>query len=197
MLTGTEEICPGWTYSPLRSFAVGEAVVSLGLRVDLGILGLAEVEPRRDELLHVSVRFMEDFRLLILTGEVCVASVPLLYRHLADIALELGDDLVVDLSPVTFIDASGLSFLIAAHKQLISSGARLIVYSPSRQVRFLLDLTRLASYLMIVPDGSDQTEVPCERPDASERDQCVDWAKVTEPRLSESGYLAPIEDDKV
>jgi anti-sigma B factor antagonist len=123
--------------------------------VDLGMLELVETERWRPALLHVSVHWVEDFTLLILTGEVCLATVPLLYRHVADIAPEARNGLVVDLGLVTFLDASGLSFLIATHKQLTSTGTQLIVSAPSRQVRRLFDLTGLTSYLMIVPAGSE------------------------------------------
>jgi anti-sigma B factor antagonist len=119
---------------------------------DQGIVGLVETEPWRVDLLHVSVHSVEDFTLFILTGGVCRASVPFLYSHLADIESEARGSLVVDLGLVTFLDTSGLSFLIAAHKQLQALRAQLIVFSPSHRVRRLFDLTRLASYLTIVPD---------------------------------------------
>ena len=81
-----------------------------------------------------------------------VGLLPILYSHLADIESEARGSLVVDLGLVTFLDTSGLSFLIAAHKQLQALRAQLIVFSPSHRVRRLFDLTRLASYLTIVPD---------------------------------------------
>ena len=118
---------------------------------DQGIVGLVETEPWRVDLLHVSVHSVEDFTFSS-SREKYAGLLPILYSHLADIESEARGSLVVDLGLVTFLDTSGLSFLIAAHKQLQALRAQLIVFSPSHRVRRLFDLTRLASYLTIVPD---------------------------------------------
>jgi anti-anti-sigma factor len=134
--------------------------------VELSDAGSADARSLRYDLLRISVHSMKDCTILILDGEVCLASVPLLYGHLADIASELRHSLILDLGLVTLLDARGLSFLVAAHQQLITSGAQLIVFAPSRLVRHVFELTRLATYLMIVPDGLEGAHV-AERTTAS------------------------------
>jgi anti-anti-sigma factor len=128
------------------------SVDSGAVNVEQDIVTLEETASWRGEPLHVSVHAMEDFTLVILTGEVCRASVPILYRHFADITSDVRKAVVVDLGLATFLDTHGLSFLIAAHKHLALHGSQLILFSPSLQVRRMFRLTGLESYFAVVPD---------------------------------------------
>jgi anti-sigma B factor antagonist len=85
-------------------------------------------------------------------GEVDLATVPLLHVCLSELGSELDDGLVVDLSGVTFLDSTGLAFLLAADKQIRGEGRSFAVYAPPPQVRRLFDISGLTSVLNIVPE---------------------------------------------
>jgi anti-anti-sigma factor len=126
---------------------------ALGVEQDLW--GLAQTDSLASDLLHVAITRGESVPTMVLAGEVDMSSVPILYEQLEEIAADVRRDLVVDLGLVTFLDATGLSFLVTAHQQLESRGDRLVVFAPTPQVRRLFDLTALSSYLVIMPEGQD------------------------------------------
>lgn len=122
--------------------------------VDQDRLGLAQTGfPKRPQL-KISVGWRENSALMVLAGEVDVSTAPLLTAHLEEIAPLVRTDLILDFDRVTFLDVSGLSFLVKAHKQLASQDARLVVFAPTRQIRRLFELTSLVSYLVISPEPS-------------------------------------------
>lgn len=85
----------------------------------------------RDGIASVTVR---------LAGEIDFGSVEAASRALAE--LEQGTRrLVLDLSRVTFCDAAGVRFLLAARRRAGKAGAELTVLHPQRSVRRALDLT--------------------------------------------------------
>lgn len=56
-------------------------------------------------------------------------------------------NVVLDLSQVSFIDCQGLNALLRAHRLAGSVGGRLSLRSPSRSVRFLLEVSGCAAVL--------------------------------------------------
>ena len=86
------------------------------------------------------------------TGEVDVATSALLADAIAR-AMELEAreriDLVIDLSDMRFIDASGMSVLVKAAQQARARGGTLVLRSPNRTVRRLLDVLRLDAELAV------------------------------------------------
>jgi anti-sigma B factor antagonist len=50
---------------------------------------------------------------------------------------------VIDLSEVDFLDSSGLSVLVTALKSARSAGGDIALRSPQREIRTLLEITRL------------------------------------------------------
>jgi anti-sigma B factor antagonist len=107
----------------------------------------------KSNLLRVSVNWASTVATMTLAGEVDMSSVHLLTDPLKE-ALEKGEmsGLVIDLGLVTFLDSSGLSFLITAHKQLASRGGRLEIVGATPQVQRLFDITGLRSILTISPE---------------------------------------------
>ena len=85
-------------------------------------------------------------------GELDVATSGLLAAAVAR-AMEAGNagraDLVVDLAHVRFIDASGVNVLIRATSRARSAGGTLVLRSPSRTVRRILDVLRLREVLTV------------------------------------------------
>ena len=64
---------------------------------------------------------------VVVTGEIDMATAPMLERELAS-AIAAGDGAVVlDLLDVTFFDSSGLRVAVVAHRELGEQGRRLAV----------------------------------------------------------------------
>ena len=51
--------------------------------------------------------------------------------------------MIIDLTRVRFIDSSGLSVLVTAHKAVASANGEVVLLGPTPEVRSLLELTRL------------------------------------------------------
>jgi anti-anti-sigma factor len=85
-------------------------------------------------------------------GEVDIATSALLAAAIARaMAMEPGGpvDLAIDLAHVRFIDASGIRVLLNATNQARARGGTLVLRSPSRAVRRLLDVLRLDGVLAV------------------------------------------------
>ncbi|MDP9181443.1 MAG: anti-sigma factor antagonist [Actinomycetota bacterium] len=88
---------------------------------------------------------------VIPVGEVDLATVPA-FRALVDEALSVGTGTVtVNLAGVGFMDARGLSVLVAAARELRGSGRQLVIRGPSPQIRRLFEITDLTEYLGVEP----------------------------------------------
>jgi len=84
---------------------------------------------------------------VVLDGEIDIATSPAIRRFLLA-AISGGDvHLAVDMSSVTFIDASGIGVLVAAANRARQAGGGLSLLAPSRQVRRLLDVLHLDAIL--------------------------------------------------
>ena len=90
--------------------------------------------------------------MIVVAGEIDMATAPLLERELAE-AIEAGDGaLVLDLCDVTFFDSSGLRVAIIAHRDLTEQGRRLaVVCSPGGHVRRTFGLAGVADLLDLHP----------------------------------------------
>ena len=65
-------------------------------------------------------------------------------------------EVVLDLSRVVFVDASGIRFLLSAQRRARAADRRLIVRRPSRSVRRMLELTGARPLLAIDDGGNDR-----------------------------------------
>jgi anti-anti-sigma factor len=81
-------------------------------------------------------------RTIVLSGEIDLASAPAVWDALEP-ALEDAACVVVDLSSVRFIDSTGLSVLVRAHRRLANNGGTLVVRSPSEMASRVLRITGL------------------------------------------------------
>jgi anti-sigma B factor antagonist len=88
---------------------------------------------------------------VVLDGEIDIATCPAI-RRLLMAAISGGDvHLAVDMSGVTFIDASGIGVLVAAANRARQAGGGLSLLAPSPQVRRLLDVFHLDAILPAAP----------------------------------------------
>lgn len=90
---------------------------------------------------------------LPVSGELDLTAAPVLREQLLAAITDGHDDVVLDLSGVTFVDSSGLSVIITAYKRLQAEGGRLRVAGASGLVRSVLDVTGLGRILG--EDGAD------------------------------------------
>jgi anti-sigma B factor antagonist len=85
-------------------------------------------------------------------GEVDMATSPLLRRALDECIASDPDRVIVEMSEVTFIDATGLRTLNEFDVGIRAGGGELLVSRPSWQVRRVLETARLRCRLRIAPD---------------------------------------------
>lgn len=64
-------------------------------------------------------------------GEVDISTAPLLWECLEAEILTAPERVVLDLAQMDFIDSTGLTVLIRAHKRLSGAGAALVLRSPT------------------------------------------------------------------
>ena len=92
-----------------------------------------------------------DHVLLAATGEIDLASAPMLESEI-NACLESGVHLlVIDLIGVTFLDSTGLRSLLAAHTKLEEAGSKLALVVAGGPVMRLFDVTGIESSLNIYP----------------------------------------------
>jgi anti-anti-sigma factor len=89
---------------------------------------------------------------VVASGEIDMATAPMLARELTA-AIEAGDGAVVlDLGDVTFFDSSGLRVAIVAHRDMGEKGRRFaVVCDPDGHVRRTFTLAGLADVLDLHP----------------------------------------------
>jgi anti-anti-sigma factor len=115
------------------------------------LVSLEELRP--EELLETEIRHVGTHALVILAGEVDLSSVGQVYEELSGLARQGVCHVSLNVAEVTYIDSTGLSLLVTEHKRMDSMGGELIVFSPSRQMRRLLEITGLDGYLNIRPEA--------------------------------------------
>ena len=110
---------------------------------------------------RVTVESIEDATVLRVAGEIDANTADRLRTHLDD-AQRAGDTTLLDLANVEFIDSVGLRVLLKATENVDRDGAFFIV-RPSRVVRRLLEITRTADRLAVVPmpEVAQRVEMPC------------------------------------
>jgi anti-sigma B factor antagonist len=84
---------------------------------------------------------------VVLDGDIDIATAPAIRRFLMAAISGGNVHLSVDMSGVTFIDASGIGVLVAAANRARQAGGRLSLLAPSRQMRRLLDVLHLDAIL--------------------------------------------------
>ncbi len=91
---------------------------------------------------------VEESVVVSVTGDVDLVSAAHLREVLED-ALHLSSHLIVDVSGMTFIDSSGLTALVHAHRRAADSGGSMTVRRPSPMLKRLLGITRLETVLVV------------------------------------------------
>jgi anti-sigma B factor antagonist len=117
----------------------------------MGVLAMTLEMESGSGLLNIDVERSRDQLVLSISGELDLATAPLLQEHLLEAAQANVSEVVVDLKHSTYMDSVGLGVLVSAHKRLATSGGELIIRSsPSRSLN-LFEAAGLSSYLNIKP----------------------------------------------
>jgi anti-anti-sigma factor len=105
--------------------------------------------------LQLTTRCMNGHQIIAVAGEIDICTAPAVHAYLlkaADITFGNGDSgLVVDLSAVTFMDASGLTALLRADHHARRAGERLRLAAPTARIIRLLEITHLDLYFDLYP----------------------------------------------
>lgn len=88
--------------------------------------------------------------MIVLGGELDLASSPQLEQSLEQVWTIDADPLVIDLRELEFMDSTGLSIIVRAQQRMTENGRQLSVVRGSQQVQRLLDLTGVAERLRLV-----------------------------------------------
>ena len=98
-------------------------------------------------------------RTLFVTGELDVATAPVL-EGAVDGALDGQDgELCLDFSGLRFMDSTGARAVVHAHDKAVSLGTRLVIFSPAPVVRRVLEVMGL-DRVMDIKDGAPPPRKP-------------------------------------
>jgi anti-anti-sigma factor len=92
----------------------------------------------------VETRDADDDRVIALSGEVDVYSVPGMREAVLDAVAALnGQRVVLDVRDVRFIDSTGLALLISARRYVDERGGTIVLRNPSEWIVKVLDISGL------------------------------------------------------
>lgn len=99
---------------------------------------------------RVEVRTEGRAAIVVVRGELDLATSPELEQQLQHVWDTGAESLVIDLRELEFMDSTGLSIIVKAHQRLSEEGRQLSLVRGSQQVQRLLDLTGVSERLKLV-----------------------------------------------
>jgi anti-sigma B factor antagonist len=99
---------------------------------------------------HVDVRREGPAAVVVVSGELDLASGPELESELDRLSGPETRLVVIDLRQLDFMDSTGLSIIVRAHQRMAGEGCEMGLVKGSQQVQRLLDLTGVADRLRLV-----------------------------------------------
>ena len=130
--------------------------------------GQAPAEPRQGKIgvrydspvgaqehLSVDARREQDRVVLRLTGELDLASSPILERALEAPEIAATPLLVLDLDGLRFVDSTGLRIILLAHESARGRGQEFAITPGSAQVQRLLSITSVAEHMRVIAAPDD------------------------------------------
>ena len=118
---------------------------------------------RRDLALAVECHWDGRRATVVVSGEVDFASAGILARHLDEVTCQEPGQLIVDLSRTSFLDAAGLR-VIARVRRVLAPQCPVVLRSPVRQVRMILEISGLAELCTIEDPGEPGRQEPARVP---------------------------------
>jgi anti-sigma B factor antagonist len=107
--------------------------------------------PEPDELV-VAVHERGTTSVVEVSGELDIATSPMLEERLVTAMLEEPETLVIDLSTVGFMDSTAVELLVRVAARAQGHGVRLLVIQPAGPAAMVLEVCRLRDHLPII-DG--------------------------------------------
>jgi anti-sigma B factor antagonist len=96
-----------------------------------------------DEAFDVSVAQVDGVPVVSVSGEVDVATAPILRDRLQELSAGGASTVVIDLQEMTFLDSTGLGVLVGALKRCREGGGELRLVAAQPRILKLLDITGL------------------------------------------------------
>lgn len=88
-----------------------------------------------------------------LAGEIDMGSAPILRKALLEVIETPFDQLMLDLSGVTYIDSSGVGTIVELRRRIDRSGGELVLSGLQERVRSVFEITKLDKFFTILDDG--------------------------------------------
>ena len=99
---------------------------------------------------QVEVRSADRAAVIVVSGELDLASAPALEEELTRAVTNGADPVIVDLRELEFIDSTGLGLLIKANRKAEAAGRRFAIVRGQSQVQRLLGVTGIEQRLTLV-----------------------------------------------
>ncbi len=109
--------------------------------------------------LGLDVRHEHDRTVLTVVGEVDVATAPSLRERLVQLIDDGRVHLVIDLTPVDFLDSTGLGVLVGTLKRIRQADGELRLVVPQERIKKLFEITGLTKVFDIVDQVDGATEL--------------------------------------
>lgn len=106
---------------------------------------------QRDGEFDVSVASRDGVHTATLSGELDIATAGRLTEALEALEPAPGEQLVIDLASVGFMDSTGLRVLIAANRDAADTGYELVIVTGESPARRVLELTRMDEHMRVLP----------------------------------------------
>jgi len=103
-----------------------------------------------EELLRFEREYVEGTVLFHFSGDIDISNMPLLWSNLKA-ACEDGDNVIVDLSGVTYVDSTGLKALLDCHDIFVGRGQRFAIAGPPTTLLKILNIVGLDKSIPIFP----------------------------------------------
>jgi anti-sigma B factor antagonist len=95
--------------------------------------------------------------LVVLAGELDMATAPELAGVLDQIVARGPCDVALDFSGLSFIDSSGIAVLVEAQHRLVAEGRALSIRAPRRSARRVFEIAGLLDFLHVYSDAVEET----------------------------------------
>jgi anti-anti-sigma factor len=102
--------------------------------------------------MEIAVRREARLVIVDMAGEIDVNAVARIRDTLGDLTKAASPQILVNLAGATYIDSSGLGVLMAARREALKGGGRLALCGMTKDVRMVLELTRLNKFFEIYDD---------------------------------------------
>ena len=118
--------------------------------------------------MSLSINLREDsgYAVVELDGDLDLATASRLRRALLDVVGDGDSPIAVDIRAMTFMDSSGLSVLLGAHRRAKEAERELVLVAPSHQVREILRLTQADAVISVKDALGDAAAAPDDEADA-------------------------------